>query len=247
MKYEDITPLLYIYFKLNGFPNYSHVKQIVIDEAQDYSHLQMELISKLFSNASFTILGDINQTINPNYKYNSLKELSNLREKSNYLELNKTYRSSQEIIDYSNKVLGLNNVSAIRHSNNIPVIEERVGRDDIDKAFPRYLDMLKSNGFKKNAIITKNKEEAIYLFKKLKDIAENLTLINENKANNINGNIIIPSYISKGLEFDGVIVYTDLENPYNENEKNLYYVVLTRAQHELIVFNQNLQTFVRTK
>ena len=247
LKYEDITPLLYIYFKLNGFPNYSHVKQIVIDEAQDYSHLQMELISKLFSNASFTILGDINQTINPNYKYNSLKELSNLREKSNYLELNKTYRSSQEIIDYSNKVLGLNNVSAIRHSNNIPIIEERVGREDIDKVFPRYLDMLKSNGFKKNAIITKNKEEAIYLFKKLKNIAENLTLINENKANNINGNIIIPSYISKGLEFDGVIVYTDLETPYNENEKNLYYVVLTRAQHELIVFNQNLQTFVRTK
>ena len=41
--------------------------------------------------------------------------------------------------------------------------------------------------------------------------------------------------------------YGYLEDLEQINEKNLYYVVLTRAQHELIVFNQNLQTFVRTK
>ena len=33
------------------------------------------------------------------------------------------YRSSEEIIDYSNKILGLNNVCAIRHDNKIPVEE----------------------------------------------------------------------------------------------------------------------------
>ena len=50
--------------------------------------------------------------------------------------------------------------------------------------------------------------------------------------------VIIPSYIAKGLEFDSVIIYTDKDNSYKESEKFLYYVACTRAQHELIIYNQ---------
>ena len=35
----------------------------------------MLYINKIFKNANFTILGDVNQTINPFYKYNSLDNL----------------------------------------------------------------------------------------------------------------------------------------------------------------------------
>ncbi len=52
--------------------------------------------------------------------------------------------------------------------------------------------------------------------------------------------VIIPSYLAKGLEFDFVIVYTNLDNHYLESEKYLFYVAVTRAQHELIVYNQKL-------
>ena len=51
------------------------------------------------------------------------------------------------------------------------------------------------------------------------------------------GTKIIPAYISKGLEFDGVIIYNDRANTYRLNEKNLLYVAATRAQHELYVYN----------
>ena len=48
---------------------------------------------------------------------------------------------------------------------------------------------------------------------------------------------IMPSYLAKGLEFDGVIIYNDINNMYNDEEKKLYYVAITRAQHVLFVYN----------
>ena len=44
--------------------------------------------------------------------------------------------------------------------------------------------------------------------------------------------------MSKGLEFDAVICYNDLENEFSEDDKYLYYVGVTRAQHSLIVYNE---------
>ena len=44
--------------------------------------------------------------------------------------------------------------------------------------------------------------------------------------------------MAKGLEFDSVIIYTDIDNKYQLDEKYLYYVAITRAQHKLIVYNQ---------
>ena len=49
--------------------------------------------------------------------------------------------------------------------------------------------------------------------------------------------IIIPAYVSKGLEFDSVIVFNDLDNSYRRSERNLLYVACTRCQHELIIYN----------
>ena len=75
-------------------------KKYVIDEAQDYGMGQLKLISKIFKNASYTILGDVNQTINPYYKYDSLEDLTKIFDDSKYIELTKTYRSSEEIIEF---------------------------------------------------------------------------------------------------------------------------------------------------
>ncbi len=49
--------------------------------------------------------------------------------------------------------------------------------------------------------------------------------------------VIVPSYLAKGLEFDSVISYTDEDNKYTKDERYLFYVVCTRCQHELIVYN----------
>ncbi|MEG0826621.1 MAG: hypothetical protein RR404_04045, partial [Bacilli bacterium] len=59
--------------------------------------------------------------------------------------------------------------------------------------------------------------------------------------------VILPSYISKGLEFDGVIAYTEKDHFYQEKDKYLFYVVCTRAQHVLTVYNQKKLVVQRKK
>ena len=64
--------------------------------------MQYIILKNIFKKASFTILGDVNQTINPYYHYKSLNDINKVIE-AKYLRLTKTYRSSKEIIEYANK------------------------------------------------------------------------------------------------------------------------------------------------
>ena len=111
LNYDDACLYVYMKCKLYGYNYNTGIREIVIDEAQDYSLGQIKLISKIFKNAAYTILGDVNQTINPYYKYNSLEDLCKILDDSKYIELTKTYRSTEEIIEYSNKVLNLKIIS----------------------------------------------------------------------------------------------------------------------------------------
>ncbi len=232
--FEDLVNIIYIYFELNGYPYNSNVKHIIIDEAQDYSKIQFYILKKIFPHSYFTILGDVNQTINPYCKYNSLEEIASIFDNNaRYIELNKTYRSSMEIIDFSNKILGINHVNSVRGKSGFPIIsktEKISSKNIIDDIIKMRID-----GMKTIAIITKNAKEAKKLYR-----------IIENKSNNIKFTLntimkdcvtILPSYIAKGLEFDGVIVCNTLEDRYTDKEKKLFYVVCTRAQHQLIIYN----------
>ncbi len=121
------------------------------------------MMKKIFKKASFTILGDINQNMNPYINYKSLEELKGIFDSSIYLELLKTYRSSKEIVEYTNKILGLSHECAIRKDNNIPVTNHN--KDDLLELIPT----LKSK-YKSIAIITKDMDMAETLYNKLNSI-----------------------------------------------------------------------------
>ena len=233
LNYDDACLYVYMKCRLYGYNYNTYIKEIVIDEAQDYSLGQLKLISKIFRNASYTILGDINQTINPYYKYESLADICKILPDSKYIELSKTYRSSQEIVEFSNQVLKLNHMSAIRRSENVPVIK----RDDrnIEKQLREDVYECEKYG-KSMAIITKNQEECDYIYKMLRDMG--ISKVDDSKKKFNRKFKVIPVYMAKGLEFDSVIIYTDKNNKYTEDEKYLYYVAITRSQHKLIVYNQ---------
>ena len=233
LNYDDACLYVYMKCKLFGYNYNTYIKQIVIDEAQDYSMGQLKLINKKFKNASYTILGDINQTINPYYKYNSLADLTNLFDSSKYIELTKTYRSSEEIIQFSNKVLGLNHVTAIRRGANQPVIERK--EDDLYEQLLNDIEECKKCG-KSLAIVTKNDSECDKIYKLLKNT--DISKIDNNSKKFNRKFVVVPVYMAKGLEFDSVIIYTDKDNQFTNSEKYLYYVAITRAQHKLIVYNQ---------
>ena len=233
LNYDDACLYVYMKCKLFGYNYNTYIKQIVIDEAQDYSMGQLKLINKIFKNASYTILGDVNQTINPYYKYNSLEDLMKIFDKSKYIELTKTYRSTDEIIEFSNRVLGLNYVTAIRRGNNIPVVEKE--EENLYEQLISDIEECKQYG-KSLAIVTKNNDECDMIYKLLKNT--DISKIDNNSKKFNRKFIVVPVYMAKGLEFDSVIIYTDKMNKYMDSEKYLYYVAITRAQHKLIVYNQ---------
>lgn len=242
--YEDITPLIYLYFKTNGFPNYNYIRQIVIDEAQDYSKFQIEMLKNIFKNASFTILGDVHQTINPYYRYESLRELQEIFINAKYLELNKTYRSSEEIIDYSNRVLGLSNICAIRRNTNIKVETKEVANSELKETIAKDIENMNELRIQKIAIITRDMIDANKVYKLIRKSKEDTIQLISSSTHTVSSPIIvIPSYLSKGLEFDGVIACNNSERNYDDTEKNLYYVVCTRAQHKLNVYNEPVKIF----
>lgn len=231
--YEDACIFLYIKSLLVGFNTNHVIREIVIDEAQDYNKLQYLIIKKTFKTSNYTILGDTNQTINPYYKYDSLEELTSIFDSSKYITLTKTYRSTGKIIDYTNKILGLNHVTAIRNDKASDIIfRNNVGKDD----FLRDIEYLK-NISKSIAIITKNDSEASYVYDLLKDDCSAALI--DGFSHIKRDLVIVPAYVAKGLEFDSVIIYTDVENKYSEDDKYLFYVACTRAQHNLIVYNND--------
>lgn len=231
--YEDACIFLYIKSLLVGFNTNHVIKEIVIDEAQDYNKLQYLIIKKTFKTSNYTILGETNQTINPYYKYDSLEELTSIFESSKYITLTKTYRSTGKIIDYTNKILGLNHVTAIRNDKASDIIfRNNITKND----FLTDINNLKSTS-KSIAIITKNDSEAEEVYNLLKD---DLDIMLIDGFGHIKRDlVVVPSYVAKGLEFDSVIIYTDEDNKYQGKDKYLFYVACTRAQHNLIIYNNS--------
>ena len=229
INYDDATIFMYMKFLLTGFPYQVYVREVIIDEAQDYTYLQYKILHKIFKNAGFTILGDVNQSVNPFYKHGSLEELLPIfdQRETKYVELNKTYRSSPEIIEYANKVLNLNQTSAIRRSSNAPVIKRSM--KDL-KYIGKDIVYLKKK-YKSIAIITKSIEEAKILMNALKDKYDKISLIDINTEKFNKQLVVAPAYGVKGLEFDSVIIINNFDY-----DKYLYYVAVTRCQHELIVY-----------
>ena len=166
-----------------------------------------------------------------NLEDESLKELTNMFEGSKYITLTKTYRSTDKIIDYTNKILGLTLSVAIRNqkSNDI-IFRNNVKKEDFIKDINYLKEMSKSI-----AIITKDDKEAEEVYNMLKDDFDIMLLGGYGHIKR--DLVIVPSYTAKGLEFDSVIIYNDMDNKYTKEDKYLYYVACTRAQHNLIIYN----------
>ena len=238
LEYPDLIGLLYLNFEFMGYPKNDIVHHLVIDEAQDYTPLQMEMITKMFNGASITALGDANQTINPYHKYDSLEEMKEqLGYSAKFVELNKAYRSSPEIMNYVDKIIDNKNIIPVRQSNDNPVVTKEVDKKDLFTTLVSDLLKLKENGFNRICIVTKSNKEAKAIYEGLKDSIDSIKILGEDKSFETS-TLVAPSYSAKGLEFDAVICYNDYDNSYNEEDKYLYYVSCTRAQHDLLVYNE---------
>lgn len=224
---EDIPPLIYIRYLLIGDKIFDNYKHIVVDEAQDYGEFAFYVLNKIFRNASFSIYGDLAQSI---YSYRSIDTwecLKNIFENIEILTLNKSYRTTIEIMEEANTIN-----KKLHLTEAIPVIRHGDKVEYLDKDLIYLINELKDK-YKTIAIITKSQEEANNLYNELKDKI-NINLINKDNLNYNNNINILPSYLSKGLEFDSVIIIDTFDKDNVINLK-LLYVSMTRALHKLLI------------
>ena len=249
---DDLAILFYIHIILEGIDEKNKFKHIVVDEAQDYSPFQIYLINNMSKGNSLTLVGDLAQGI---YHYKGIRKWEDITEgvfegKATFISLTQSYRSTVEIIEFANSALkaqGLNIKSSkpiLRHGDKPQVIKS-VSRKESVKLIDEIVKRLNSKGKHSIAIITKTFNEAKILDKELKkytDLEYTLIKGNEKEAPNTDL-VLIPTYLTKGLEFDGTIIYNPTEKNYPDNTLNqrLLYVALTRALHnEYIITEEKL-------
>lgn len=239
VRYEDAAPLLYLKLKIDGCNLFSEIKQVVIDEAQDYYPLQYEVFKMLFGAAKYTVLGDINQTIEKETAdsiYDHVSEILN-KQKTIKLSLNKGYRSSFEINKFTQKLLGVeqNCISFERHEK-APIIEQKKTKELIDLAIAGDASEFMEEGYESVAVICKTQREAEKVHSRLKKLIP-AKLIQPHDGKVEKGVLVIPSYTAKGLEFDAVIVYGAGKESYSsEFDRKLLYIACTRALHRLVIY-----------
>lgn len=239
---EDLAPLVLITYLVKGIKNYSNFEHLVIDEGQDLSMAQYYVLKLLFPNCTYDIYGDLNQSIYAYQGINSWKELNNMmfKSKANQLTLNKGYRTTAQISNGANCVLaeiGSDLAESVARDG------EQININDISTVEIEVQLLLKINdyldkGYKTIAIICKDSHETDKVYNKLKKMGVNIHKISEEDQTYEGGLCIMPTYLSKGLEFDGVVIYNANNEKYDNDSKidmKLLYVAMTRALHELSI------------
>ena len=240
----DLAAALYLDYKLNGFSseNFEHV---VVDEAQDVSPMEIELLRVNSINDSFTILGDLKQGLLPHRSITNWNQFGRLFERGNTerFEMRRTYRNTKQITQYANRILqGLNMRTTKmpqpygRNGDRPELVRSRSAAEmhaTIADAIDRLceLDNVRSIG-----VLTKWEATAKDIMKAFRsERIEDVSKLEEGGL--IETDIIVsPIILTKGLEFDAVIVANAGKNNFSDTsefDRMLLYLACTRARHHL--------------
>lgn len=245
---EDLAPLMYLTYMIHGIKTKFEIKHIVIDEAQDFSEFQFYVFKKIVKSNSMTILGDLSQGI---YGYRGTKNWQKTMDivfegdtDLQYLTLKKTYRTTAEVMNLGNVV-----ISHIQDKLKCPLGEPVMksgapvtilkfnSEEDMCNRILERLEEFKKMNFKNIAIICKTVGDCLVMEQHLN--RGDIHIISD-KDSEYNGGIsIVPSYLSKGLEFDAVIITNCDDFNYTESEVDtkLLYVCITRAMNVLDIYS----------
>ncbi len=236
--YEDQIALLYLQGALGGLARASDIKFIIVDEAQDYTPLQIEIFRQLFGHASFTMLGDRNQSIHPYMNIGNYEMIARIfpQEDTLLLRLTKSYRSTVEITRFADAILRRDvlDETVERHGAE-PVMQTFSTEQSMRERILADIEAYKSDGFHSIGILTRTKREAATLFDALKDRTK-LSVLVDGAQTYARGTVVLPTYLAKGLEFDVVILFN--AGAYaHEEERSLLYTACTRALHALCLYS----------
>jgi len=239
LPYSDGIGLMYLKVKAEGCDLFSSIKQVIVDEAQDYYPMHYLILKNLFKDSRFTIVGDVNQSVEKKSDISIYDDIISIFDfkKNNKIFLNKSYRSSYEISKFSEKLLeeGIY-TEYFKRNEEEPKVLHCKDINDLDNNIIQDAEKYKTLGYNSVAIICKNRKEASELYFRIVGKTD-VKLVDYLEEQSLTGIIIVPVYLAKGLEFDAVMVYgTDNENYKAYYDKKLLYIACTRALHRLSLY-----------
>ncbi len=238
LNFMDLSALLYLAIRLDGMKYKRELKHIVIDEAQDYSYLQFLVIKEYTGCKSYTIVGDTNQKLIHDNKECAMMSLENIFKENisalKRFDLQKSYRSTQEIMEYANSFLNENKiVPLVRHGESV-MEEEAENHEDMIMIIESIIEDFADDKCENIAVIFNDISTLNIYGSKIKEKINIQKIDNEDIIYN-GGKVIMPGFLAKGLEFDGVIIV--------ETDKNvdalMKYIMCTRALHRLAIVKMN--------
>lgn len=239
IRYDSAMVLLCLKLKMAGCDLYKDIRQVVVDEAQDYYPLQYEILKKSFTNAKYTIMGDINQTIGKQADLSFLDEIKSIMEKKRSwtVLMTKSFRCSYEINKFSLLFADKNvEIESFKRYETIPAIVRADDQTHMEKSIVDDVKKFREQGYESIAIICKSMSDSLHLFQKIgKKVGAEF--LNSDTFDSSKQVIILPVYMAKGLEFDAVLIYqTNDENYSSKDDKKLLYICCTRALHRLSLY-----------
>ncbi len=251
--FEDLAPIIYIHYKIFGTKVKKNLRHVIVDEAQDYGEFQFSVLKTILKSNSMTILGDIAQGVHSYRGIENWKKFIEIEFPEGdaiYTTLEKTYRTTKEIMYKANEVIDkLPDFEKKFITKGQPVIDGKdsihikklASEDEIIQNCIEKINEYTQSGFKSIAIIGKDINECYNIKKKIQKYNKNVKLIQSKDSEYHAGISIVPSYLAKGLEFDSVILFNVNSEKYQNNvlDIKLLYVAITRAMSKLDIFYTN--------
>ena len=227
------------------------IRHVVVDECQDFSPYQVQLLRELTTNASFTLVGDLMQGVHEEEGIHSFSEWLGpiFHGEAEVKQLVTSYRNTMEIMTLASQVAARHPVEGqltakpvLRHGETPHVYACR----DEKARVARLADLAQGwqeAGYHTIAIIEKTKQQAEKTYRALKKLLP-VRLLAEGDASYTGGLLVLPAALAKGLEFDCVIVgECSAENfPDDAFLSRVLYVLLTRPLHHLALVHTGALT-----
>ena len=250
---EDLAPIFHMKAKLEGIDEKYKMRSIFIDEAQDYSYFQFAALKEGFNTDLFTIVGDLAQGIHSYRGLNSWAPvLKDIFPNANYQSLQKSYRTTVEIMNLANDILQLIDQDlpkvepVIRHGQkpHFKTIDP-TNLEQVRLQLEQDIAALIAEELHSIAIIGRTERECQRIHQLFENSHLPIQLLEEKQEMKKGHIVILPSYLSKGLEFDAVMIVC-LEERYSKVDLDvkLLYVSMTRPMHRLYLYGRGPSDFL---
>ena len=246
LEWPDVFPCLYCKDFLEGIEKFRTIRHLVIDEMQDYTPIQYAVINRMFS-CKKTILGDFGQAVNP-YNRHSPEAFKAIFDPVDFIELTKSYRSTYEIMEFAKKIQDTQRIEPVkRHGEEPGLVRCDNWRAEL-AAVKENITAFLNGKYATLGILCKNSRLAKKLHQELSGEYA-VYLLDANSDAFKNGITITTIFMSKGLEFDEVIIpCANAEMYSSEYDRGLLYVACTRAMHKLMLsYHGNVTIFLETQ